>query len=740
MTMSTVGVRWKSAVFLVALVVSAAVFVTVPIWELAHYKSTLWIVTLPQSWQGGIEGIALAIVLVASQRLPNTRARLAVLFMVSELYLRRHGVDVSIFVDLLFIEMLIALGGSIQRWIGVHQPLTIEIYLRNFFLGLVGWSACAWTLSAVDHGSLNELRALSLILAVVGFSTKPRPFCVFVYNRIATKPLAARYACALLFTWLLVLCAKTDATIGFDPLWYGLRGDRVLLDHGSVYHSLGLASAVHYFPKLYEMLLLPVSGIGSSSIISGISLMMFVLLMATAYALTRRIGINRWDVRFAAVAACATLPAIANPALDPKPDTLAALLLLIGWLNASAFVQSRRLSAAMWSLSALILSTQAKLTAVPFAGIIVLTATWLVLRDRRTLSRESTPERRAAIAVLILAVVVTTFVTARTIVLAGMPTIGPDAFFHLWKSIGFELKPPAGTLQWTFAPNWSDMPSLAVDLLFRPQWLDHILITWTGNIWLWCGFVALVASLLWRAPKPSSTATSTIGKALMLAGLLVMFGFGYLIRGSDGNYFIAAVVPAILLGTGALQRALASLSSTRTLGAICFFAFVAFQATYSFLSSSWIPGTHPLDANFHRSLHDFRQYSRALMEQNGLGVIEHYLRHLKHSARVLDCVEESISMRLPARVESVETMAYSRPDYVESQTAFLDFIVRDKIEFLIVPNGDDEGRCSRFEAVGPAIKTLIGDVSVRAIPDEKYTMYDLSRFVVARTPSVTDQH
>jgi len=727
---------WRSTFFLVVLVASAAAFVSVPIWQLAGFTSTMWILTQPESWQGGLEGCALAVLLVAAQRLQNSRARLVVFAFLSELYLRRHGVDAAIFIDLLFVEMLIAVGGSIQYWIGLRGPDGTEKYLRNFLLGLLAWSACAWLLSALGHGSLNELRALSLILAIVGFSTRPQLFSVFVYRRIAVTPFAERCAYALLFAWILVLCAKTDTTVGFDPLWYGLRGERVLVDHGSVYHSLGLVSAVHYFPKLYEMLLLPVSGIGSSSVISGVSVLMFVLLLTTAYALTRRVGIDRWVVRFAAVAACATLPAIANPALDSKPDTLAALLLLIGWLNATEFVESRTWSSALWSLSALMLSTQAKLTAVPFAGIIVLTAMWLVLRDRQLAPREAASNRRIAIAVFVLTVVVTAFVTARTLVLAGMPTIGPDAFFHVWKSIGFELKPPAGTLQWTSAPNWSDMPSLAVDLLFRPQRLGHILITWTGNIWLWFGFAALAASLLWRSRKKSPNAGSTIGAGLMLMGLFVMFGIGYGVRGGDGNYFIAAVVPAIVVGTSAFSRTIASSPSTRLIGRTCIFVFVAFQAMYSFLSASWTPGTHAFDANFlHRGIHDFRKYNRSLMEYSGLGTIEHYLRYLHRSARVLDCVQESISMRLPARVESVETVAYSRPDYVASHEAFLDFIVHDKIEFLIIPNGDDAGRCSRFPAVMPVIRSLIENASVTSIPDASYTMYDLSHYVAAKTPN-----
>jgi hypothetical protein len=452
-----------------------------------------------------------------------------------------------------------------------------------------------------------------------------------------------------------MLCAKTDTTVGFDPLWYGLRGDLVLLDHGSVYHSLGLVSAVHYFPKLYEMLLLPVSGIGSASVISGVSLMMFVLTAATAHALVRRLGVKSWEVRIAAIAACVTLPAIANTALDPKPDTLAALLVLIGWLNASEFVETRKLAAAFWSASSLILATQAKLSVLPFATVVALAAGWLVLRDmQRPAAQDRAPDRRTAIAVFALAIVVTGFVTARTIVLAGMPTIGPDAFFHLWTSIGFELKPPAGTLSWTSVPDWSDIPRLAVDLLFRPQLLEHIIVAWTGNVWLWCGIVVLAASLLRRFEQIPPNATLAMGKPLMLSGLLVMFGIGYGVRGSDGNYFIAALVPAIIIGTNSFSRALPLRSMTRTIGAVCFFVFVAFQATYSFLSASWAPGTHALDTNFlHRGIHDFRKHNRALMMHSGLGKIEQRLRHLHRSSRVLDCLDESLSLRLPARVRRV---------------------------------------------------------------------------------------
>jgi hypothetical protein len=53
------------------------------------------------------------------------------------------------------------------------------------------------------------------------------------------------------------------------------------------------------------------------------------------------------------------------------------------------------------------------------------------------------------------------FLTARTFVLTGMPTIGPDALFALWQTLGLHLHAPAGTLQWSKPHDWSSQPSVS---------------------------------------------------------------------------------------------------------------------------------------------------------------------------------------------------------------------------------------------------------------------------------------
>jgi hypothetical protein len=53
-----------------------------------------------------------------------------------------------------------------------------------------------------------------------------------------------------------------------------------------------------------------------------------------------------------------------------------------------------------------------------------------------------------------------------------------------------------GTLRWNWPHESSDDPMLALDLLFRPQFLEHIQISWTGNVWLWLAFFTAAATAL----------------------------------------------------------------------------------------------------------------------------------------------------------------------------------------------------------------------------------------------------
>ena len=58
-------------------------------------------------------------------------------------------------------------------------------------------------------------------------------------------------------------------------------------------------------------------------------------------------------------------------------------------------------------------------------------------------------------------------------------------------------------LHWAQAQDWSDLPALCADWLFRPQRLPHVVITWVGNVWAWLALLAAVAAACGLRAAPS---------------------------------------------------------------------------------------------------------------------------------------------------------------------------------------------------------------------------------------------
>src|SRR5262249_7080649 len=159
--------------------------------------------------------------------------------------------------------------------------------------------------SAVGFGSMTALRGWTLVLFTAGCAVRSRPWLAFCEQRIAQLPAASRMLAMALFTWLLVLYAHTVTAVGYDALWHGLGGARVLVAAGSVFAAQGLVSRVFYFPKVYELFLAPLSGLGSSSVLAGVGILLVGLLMAVAWVAMRQLHVGGSFARLAAAALCA---------------------------------------------------------------------------------------------------------------------------------------------------------------------------------------------------------------------------------------------------------------------------------------------------------------------------------------------------------------------------------------------------------------------------------------------------
>jgi hypothetical protein len=703
--------------------VLAALFIAVPAWQLIGPGPFDWHIAQPSFVQGGAEALLLVALVAGAFALAPARWALVIVALPLAFYLRRHAVDVPLLIDVLYLEIVVGCGQWLRRLCAAPPAKTIGDHLDAFVLGFILWSVLAWSASAVGMGSIRELRGLTLLLGIVALLGRRPPLVLFLWRGLAMQTRADRAWCGALVAWLAVSFARTNVVFGYDALWYGLRSEYVLDPGKSVFAPLGLVSPVHYFPKLYEMFLLPVSGLDDASVIDGMAILLGVLVLLAGARILDALGAPK-RARLPTLALVATLPALVSAAVGPKPDIAAALFVLLAAVAAMAWTRSGAFPDLAWMLACAILGCLAKLTAVPFAGALLLAAVALAWRARGRNVPMDAPRNRQALLALAGSILVAVFVTARTLWLAGVPTIGPDVLFRLWKACGFALVDPAGTLDWTRPQDWSDVPALWIDWLLRPQRLPHVVISWVGNAWAWFALLALGAAALGQNREVRIARWPLY--ALVAAGLALAMGWRYHVRGSDGNYFIAALVPALLLSSAAAFGRLARMPRVFRIVLALVPAFALFQAMYSFASAGWFPGTRVMDLDLGRSWHDSRARRWSELARVGLERIGHHLRTLPPDTRGVGFAAEPASLWLPSRFEHLLAVMFARPDLLATPTAFERFLRTQRIAYLILPHADAPGKIYVAPVVASVADSLARDPAVRRFDDRSYVMFDLS--------------
>jgi hypothetical protein len=718
--------RLRLFVLVVLIAGGTALFIGSLIHELIGRGPFGFHIARDETWQGGLEVLALAALLAtiaAFVRAPRWRAVL--MLALAALYLRRHAVDLSILIDLAYLEILVGLGAGAARLARIEPASDLRGYLHLFVAGVVLWSLGAWTLSAFGFGSLKILRLYTLLLALPAIAGRRAPLLLFLMRRFSALAASERASVAALGAWFLCLAARTNGAAGFDPWWYGLRGDYVLVAGGSVFKSLGLVAPVHYYPKLYELLLIAVSGLHDTSVIEGVSLIVLAMFALACMALLKPLGLG-FRTRVLLVALCVTVPAIANSALSPKPDLFMAFALLFACIEATRFAREGSVSGALWIVTALMLAFASKLSAPPYIAAIALGTFAIWLRNGRPRQADAAPERHFALAIALAAIVVAVLVTARTWLLAGVPMVGPEPLVALFAKLGMPLKPPVGLLVGASPVGWDELPELLTDQLFRPQELNHMVITWIGNVWLYLFALAIVAPLLMRRPQTGAPRVPAIWWIVLAAGLALLLTFTTNTRGGEGNYFVLPAALAILASACVALDRLPAGTPTRVLLAMLPL-FVVSQACYSFISANWVPGTRAFDFDFSRPVRDLQQQKQRIFERAGIPSIATYIAAVPGAPRGVGYIEQGPLFRLDGTFEALDTYD---PWYLEplaSAQVFIDYLARQHIDYLIMPSTRNTSYAKPIAgAVTEAVATLRVQPGVRIVEDHDYVLYDLA--------------
>lgn len=722
---SSIGIRGRlEPVVPLVLAGLAALFLWLPLDDMVVDGLFTWHLLQPQTLQGGGE-LVLLYVLVVACLLAGRRApwlALGGVGLALALYLRRHHVDLPGVVAVFFLEVLLALGASVERALGLERRLDLGGYLQRFLTGTILWVGVCLTLSALGGGDPGELRRVAVVVGALSLAhARTAPLSWSLAKRLPSLGRFETLVAAFFVVLLACLLARTNVTVYHDSLWYSFRGDLVLApEGGDFFRSLGLVSQVHYYPKLLEILTLPLSGLGDFSFILAFSVGTFAILALVLYLLGRRLGLERPAAMLGAALA-GTLPAVANIPLTGKPDLLAAVMLSLCALYSWDFLRRREAEAAYLAVAAVLLSFAAKVTSLAYGGLLILGVGAVALGARRYQDARPAPAdgptaaRWLAFGVCAGAAVVSAALYLRTYLLTGFPTVVPGQLAALWERLGFSLRYPVGVVIRERGESLSDLPALVHDFLFAPTRLPLARITWTGNGWLFF----LLAALLFLAAGRRRSAIHWPALAwtpVMLAGIFFALMFNNAERGGDGNYYMFP----LLLGSLLFFSTAFDLGRDRgRLLTACAVAFVLMQAGIGFLTAAWAPGTKTWDLDFSRSVFDTSELRENVLRQNGLAEIAIYLESLPGVPRVVGLGPEDVTRWLPARYESLRVISYARPSPVASVPGMLAYLRSQRIDFVLVPKID------RRSLDGRLARALADTPGAVVVEDRLYRLIDL---------------
>lgn len=654
-----------------------------------------WHVRQPAFWQGGIELIVLAALVGTSLYMFSGWRRILITLVLCELYARRQGVDLAILITLFYYEGIAALGTLIlNRW-GRLLLSNAQKCLFGIVVGTLTWCCIEWILSALGPGSVHDLQVAALV--VLGSSlllVRRLPVLGFVFSNIGKRNPSDALLGTFVCTIVLMLFAKASVSIDYDSLWYGVRGDRVLVAAGSAFKGLGMVGPVHYAPQAYELLLVPLTRLRSVTAILGFSIWCWVSLGVCLYALAERWGWSR-RAGLLAVALSLATPAVMNIAMTAKGDVMAAVWVFFA-IYAIVSYQSTRRHWWLWAaVAAAAVATVFRMSTLIYAGLTGLFAFGLLLANaskQNTASETPVEVSTGTWCWLVCgATILLALVTLRTFLLAGAPFTEVSTLVNLAQRLGFVLKFPVGGPAPVYPAFNTDFVTVIFDFLFAPASLPHVIIGWTGSAF---AYFLLIGAVL-RTKRPGIR----IGTSLLLLvvlGLmfpLLQLAIRFPIRGGDGNYFIVPIIAMILLGVGMVGENFFRRDSVGRALRYVVSLFLVSSVAVSLMTGSWGPGTRAWDFNFSRPAHDYPARAKYGIDTAGLQLIDQYLKDKPADTRAVGLIPPNPADTLPGswlpvRYEELENIAWACPGYVRFPESIAAFLQLDDIQYVLLPKSE----------------------------------------------------
>ena len=680
-----------------------------------------WHIIQPESIQGGIELVAIftisiILVLYMKNKLISTLGILGL----SLIYLKAHQVLIPVLTAAIYLEVILFFGRAVIKFLKIGNRKGIKFVFDSLVVGIVSWGILAISLSLLGFGTILALKVLTISVFFISlFSKEYKPFSLSAIMSFSKSNTYQKTG--FIFVWLIVLLqfAKSNTALDYDSLWYGLRPEKVLFGAESFYDNLGMTIFVHYYPKLYELLLAPISNLGDYSFIYSVTTFLLLFIYILIYSFFRELKINRLN---ATIFTCllASIPAIANMGSTAKTDIFTSLFIVLSAYYLYQWAKYQHIDNLYYALISALISLGGKLTGylyIPllFLGVII---SLIVYKKFNRKLFKGILDNKGLLLMLFTSVGLWILILYRTLKLTGYPIypVAPG----LWKLLGFDLKYPFNQSVDLMSEKLGFMDLLMrwYKIIFDPRGFTHYVMVWPGNLYLCLVlFTILSVVVFWKKLKHRLFLLITVTPLFVS----VLYYISTIPDGGDGNYFIA---PIILISVACLYLLnLVDRSSKIFILALCL--YIPIQSGLVIVSHpSWSWGTATINYDLTRSDFEAKEKTSQRLEYNGYSGIQKYL---EQSGEINNCTgfgTEQLLHELPCRFEDVPHIGsrLGNPTIVQSEKDFLEYLKWGKVKYLVLPEVLPEG----YTEVKKVIKKLEDHESTIKLQDRSGYLLDIS--------------
>lgn len=670
--------------------ISAIVLAVVPFYNLVINGIYNWHIQQPEVVEGGCEVLIFFMISLIIGYFGNYNKSGILILLCAFIYLSTNGVIIPVVFAYLYIECILYIGYVVCT-LSIKQKVDRIVY---FVLGISIWGTLAIIMSLFKHGTINELRWMTIVLFIAFlFLDEKRSYTISAMdlvkyiNSIKNNKIVL-FLIVLVIYIFCILFAKTNSALDYDSLWYGLRPEYVLVGDNSFYDYLGYSAFVYYYPKLMEFFYLPISGLGDYSFIISMNIFIMSLLIYSLYRLIKDIGkVKNERVVWVFLLSVCTIPALANISATAKPDVLGCFFVVISLYFFTNYIVNRSTINIAFAYVSLALCTGTKETYLLWGGVTFIFYFLWTIKDIVSGKLHILDIFRENLVVWIPSLFFILGIHFRTYLLTGYP-IYPICV-NLLNKLGFSARNGLKNSQISIITSSINVEVIAKrihEYIFNPSDLSHVVMLWTSNV-----LVFLVVIFLCYYKKKEKSAV--LIDIYAFVNFTIMLYYMCFMSQPDGNYFIYPIIVISLviickINNGMIQEeCIPRIMNTM-------FPLIIVNIIILFISHpSWSYGTHVPDGKILRDNYETRTQNEISYQYNGYSEIVDYIRMNMGYQRIISSyLDYTVLGRIEGAVESyweIENDHFSSGVIMQDYDSFKSYVMSANISGVMILNEDD---------------------------------------------------